>query len=61
MNRKWSFAQEHKTEKTYREFLEAFNSGENYEMAIKESRNEITDLLKEDIIVPDFYRDVAEL
>jgi len=46
---------------TYKEFMDEFKSGEHYELAIKESRPEITDLLKEDIIVPDFYRDVAEL
>jgi hypothetical protein len=32
-----------------------------YELAFKESRPEITDLLKDDIIVPEFYKDVAEL
>lgn len=60
-NRKWSFAEVHRKEKTYKELLEDFKSWEKYELAIKESRDEITDLLKDDIVVPDFYRDVAEL
>lgn len=60
-NRKWSFADMHKKEKTYKEFLADFESNDHYELAFRTQKPEITDLLKEDIIVPDFYRDVAEL
>lgn len=60
-NRIWSFAAKHKKVKTYKDFLDDFSGKQMYELAFKESRPEITDLLKDDIIVPEFYKDVAEL
>ena len=34
-NRKWSFAEVHKKEKTYKEFLEDFANNEHYELAFR--------------------------
>jgi len=46
---------------TYKEFLNHFKEDKSDELCFKESRPEITDLIKNDIIVPDFYKDVAEM
>jgi len=35
-NRKWSFAETHKKENTYKEMLDIFNIGDTYELAIRE-------------------------
>jgi len=61
VDRKWSFAGQLKSEMTYKDFLNHFKEDKSDELCFKESRPEITDLLKNDIIVPDFYKDVAEL
>jgi len=44
---------------TYENFFKLFKERNQNELSFKESRPAITELLKNDIIVPDFYKDVS--
>lgn len=60
-SRVWSFARSHKQPQDFKSFHELVTNKQYSEIAIKESRKEITNKLREDIEVPYFYKEVAEL
>jgi hypothetical protein len=60
-SRIWSFANNHKKASTFKSFHETIKSADGSEISIKENRKVITDKLREDIPVPYFYKDVADI
>ena len=60
-NRKFSFRSDHLKKVAYDEFQKAHSELDPMEISIKESSPQITEILRKDIIIPSFYRDVARL
>lgn len=57
----WSFAKSHKQEYSFKEFHDLVSKKDFGEVAIKESRKDVTKALRDDIEIPYFYKEVAEL
>ena len=58
--RKFSFRSDKNKGMTYSMFTDAFDA-DNKGVAMKDGKKENTDVLLEDVVVPDFYKDVAAL